>query len=252
MDYYISLLKKGCFTREDVAEMVGNLRTADSLLYSYKKKNYIESVRRNLYVAISPESGNPICNAYEIATKIFADAYVSHHAAFEFHGMANQVFSEITVCSRSRFLPFEYDGRIFKYGGVGVEKGIKTVGKVRVTDLERTVIDNIKDFSRIGGLEELLHCLSMITYVDENRLIAYIDAYNNHFLYQKAGYLLSLFPNMKISEVFFAKCKEGACKSVRYLYDELKFEKSVFVKEWGLYVPNNINELLGKGGEELV
>ncbi|MBQ8685383.1 MAG: hypothetical protein IJ514_04345, partial [Clostridia bacterium] len=103
MDHYISLLKKGCFTREEVAEMVGNLRTADSLLYSYKKKNYIESVRRNLYVAISPETGNPVCNSYEIATKIFADAYVSHHAAFEFHGMANQVFSEITVCSRSRF-----------------------------------------------------------------------------------------------------------------------------------------------------
>ena len=63
---------------------------------------------------------------------------------------------------------------------------------------------------------------------------------------------MSLFPNMKISEAFFAKCKEGAQKSVRYFYDDLKFEKSVFVKEWGLYVPNNINELLREGGEDLV
>ena len=57
---------------------------------------------------------------------------------------------------------------------------------------------------------------------------------------------------MKISEAFFEKCKEGAQKSVRYFYDDLKFEKSAFVKEWGLYVPNNINELLGEGGEDLV
>ena len=92
----------------------------------------------------------------------------------------------------------------------------------------------------------------MITYVDENRLIAYMGAYNNQFLYQKTGYLLSLFPNMKISEDFFIECKEGAQKSVRYLYDDLKLEKSVFVKEWSLYVPDNINDLLREGGESLV
>ncbi len=252
MDHYIALLKKGCFTREEIAEMVGNLHTADSLLYSYKKKNYIQSVRRNLYVAISPETGNPVCNPYEIASKMFADSYVSHHAAFEFHGMANQVFSEITVCSQTRFRSFEYDGRIFQYGGIGIDKGIKTVGKVRVTDLERTIVDNIKDFSRIGGLEELLHCLSVVTYVETDRLLSYLKAYQNQFLYQKVGYLLSLFPNMKLSDDFFMECKKGAQKSVRYLYEDLRFEKVDLIKEWALYVPNNLNDLLREGGESLV
>lgn len=252
MDYYIQLLKKGCFTREEVAGITGNLRTADSLLYSYKKKKYIESVRRNLYVALSPETGGPVCNPYEIASKIFNDAYISHHSAFEFYGMANQVFSEITVCSHSRFLPFEYDGKTYLYSGTGINIGIESVGKVRVSDLERTIVDNVKDFTRYGGLEELLHCLSMVTYVDEKKLLVYMEAYNNQFLYQKAGYILSLFPDMKISPIFFEQCKKRIQKSVRYLYEDLRTEKSSFIREWKLYVPENIKDLLREGGESFV
>ncbi len=249
MEQYISLLKKGCFTREEIAEMTGNFRTADSLLYYYKNKKYIESVKRNLYVAISPETGSPICNAFEIGCKIFPDAYISYHTAFEFHGLANQVFSDITVCSNSRFMPFEYDGRIYKYGGSGIDGGIITIGRVRVTDLERTIVDNIKSFSHNGGFEELLHCLALITYIDENRLLSYLKEYDNLFLYQKTGYLLSLYPNMKVSDEFFDICKRKTKKNVRYIYEDLKNEKSVFISEWSLYVPSNITALLGEGRE---
>ena len=86
MEHYITLLKMGVFSREDVAGITGNIRTADSLLYSYKKKGRIASVRRNLYVAISPETGQPVCGPYQIASHVSPDAYVSHHSAFEVHG----------------------------------------------------------------------------------------------------------------------------------------------------------------------
>jgi len=56
MKQYIQLLKMGCFTREDVAKITGNIRTADSVLYSYKKKGVIVSIRRNLYAVISLET----------------------------------------------------------------------------------------------------------------------------------------------------------------------------------------------------
>lgn len=125
-------------------------------------------------------------------------------------------------------------------------------GKVRVTDLERTIVDSIKDFSKIGGLEELLHCLSMVTYADENRLITYLETYKNQFLWQKAGYMLSCFHGMKLSQHFFDVCKSNCKKSVRYLYEELKYENPVFAKEWGLYVPKDIMKLLDEGGEPLV
>ena len=252
MEHYVTLLKMGAFSREDVAGITGNIRTADSLLYSYKKKGWIASVRRNLYVALSLETGQPVCNPYQIAAHISPDAYVSHHSAFEVHGMANQVFSDLYVSSSAVFRPFEFDGKHFERVASVTDEGVKEIGKIRVTDLERTVVDSIKDFAKIGGLEELLRCLMMITYADADKLTQYLTIYDNCFLWQKAGYILSHFPNMKLPDSFFDTCKAKARKNVRYLYDELKFEDPVFDMEWNLYVPNDIMKLLDEGGQSLV
>lgn len=252
MEHYITLLKMGTFSREDVAVITGNIRTADSLLYSYKKKGWIVSVRRNLYVAISLETGQPVCNPYQIAAHVSPGAYVSHHSAFEVHGMANQVFSDLYVSSSAVFRPFEFDGKHFERVASVTDEGVKEIGKIRVTDLERTVVDSIKDFAKIGGLEELLRCLMMITYADADKLVKYLSIYDNCFLWQKTGYILSHFPDMKLPASFFDTCKATARKNVRYLYDELKFEDPVFDTEWRLYVPGDMLKMLDEGGQSLV
>ena len=59
-----------------------------------------------------------------------------------------------------------------------------------MTDLERTVIDSIKDFEKIGGFEELMNCLSLAHYLDEAKFRAYLDAYRVQVLYQREVYLL--------------------------------------------------------------
>ncbi len=151
MEHYIKLLKLGCFSREDVAEITGNLRTADSVLYSHKKKGLITSIRRNLYAAVSLETGHPVCTPFEIASFISPDSYISHHSAFEYHGMANQVFSEIYVSSSTRFNDFEFDGKHFFRIQSKSDEGVKKIGKVRVTDVERTIIDSsIRNILGIG------------------------------------------------------------------------------------------------------
>jgi predicted transcriptional regulator of viral defense system len=65
--------------------------------------------------------------------------------------------------------------------------------RVRVTNLERTVIGSIKGFERIGGLEELLNSLSIIPYLDETKLKTYLNAYREQGLFQRTGYLLENF-----------------------------------------------------------
>lgn len=70
----------------------------------------------------------------------------------------------------------------------------------------------------------MLRCFSMITFVDEQKLLEYLKAYDNQFLYQKAGFILSYFQkSMKINDIFFEKCKTKIKKSVRYLYAEINF-----------------------------
>lgn len=49
-----------------------------------------------------------------------------------------------------------------------------------MTDIERTVVDSINNFARIGGLEELLRCLAMITYLSEEKLVRYLNIYDSY------------------------------------------------------------------------
>lgn len=253
MDNYVQLLQMGCFTREDVAKMSGNVRTADSILYSHKQKGLIVSVKRNLYAAISVETNQPISSPYEIASRITENSYISHHSAFEYHGMANQVFSDVYVSSKNKFADFDFDSRTYKWVCSKTELGIKSpTAKIRITDIERTIVDSIKDFTKIGGLEELLRCLTMITYADEVKLLSYLSSYNNQFLYQKTGYILSHYKNMKLSDSFFETCKIKIINSVRYLFDEIKFENSVLSQKWRIYVPVDLMKLTDEGGKEIV
>ena len=244
METYFQLLQLGCFNRYDVAELTGNLRTADSILYSYKKKGFVRSIRRNLYTVISPETNQPAAHPFQIACAISEDAYLSHHSAFEFYGMSHQIWNEIYVSSSTKFNDFEFDGKHYMHIHSKTSHDVVTSGKVRVTSLERTVIDSIKDFSKIGGLEELLHCLSMVPFLNENKIIEILIIYNNQFLWQKTGLLLSCFPDLKLSSDFFELCKTNSQKSVRFLYESLKNEHSVFKKEWNLYIPEDLMRLL--------
>ncbi len=51
----------------------------------------------------------PVVNKYVLATKMTADAVVSHHSAMEYHGFANQVSYRVTVTSDSRMNNVEFD-----------------------------------------------------------------------------------------------------------------------------------------------
>ena len=232
MKYYKELTEIQCFTRADVESMTGNIETANSLLTNYQKKGYIESVKRNLYVAVSMETGQAVPSRYRIASHIADGAYISHHSAFEYYGCANQVFYEVYVSGNKRFEQFEYDDVVYRYVAprIGVGMDEKPDG-VRVTDIERTVLDSINDFEKIAGLEELLRCLELIPRIDEEKLLEYLECYGKQFLYQKSGYVLYYLKNeLRLSDRFFEVCERKVSKSVRYFYGGIEHEQNVFDK----------------------
>lgn len=252
LEYYEKLLQLKCFSFDDATKIFGDERKTKNILYTLKKKGLLHSVRRNYYATISLETKEAVATPFEIASSITENSYISHHSAFEFYGLANQVFSDIYVSTERGFREFEFDGRWYHCMKIQRDFGISLQKMIRVTDLERTVLDNVKDFDKVGGLEELLRCLEMITVLDEGKLITYLGKYHNQFLAQKAGYLLSFYPQLKLSDEFFNYCKKNIGNSSRYLYHDLKEEKSIFSKEWNLCVPEDIMQLMNEGGEPLV
>ena len=247
MKYYKKLLEMECFTREDVVDLVGSYSGANSLIYDYLKKGYIERVRNNFYVVINLKTNAPFLNEYQIGSKLFDDACMSHHSAFEYYGYYNQFFHECYVCTNHRFEDFKYGGVYYHRVKPKTHIQINQDSGARITSLERTIIDSIKDMKRISGTEEVIKCLLMIEdQLDEVKLLEVLKQYNNGFLYQKCGYVLeSLNNQFHLSKDFFNECKKHITKTIKYLDDSGMC--IVLNKKWNLYVPKNIYELVDKG-----
>jgi len=250
LKYYKELIQLQCFTHRDVERVTGNAKTAESLLYHYQKKGYIKSVKRNLYVAMSMETGQPVPNRYRIASHITEGAYISHHSAFEYYGYANQVFYEVYVSGEKRFNHFEHDDLTYRYIAPRMSVGIEEKPDgVRVTDIERTVLDSINDFEKIAGFEELLRCLELIPRINEEKLLEYLKQYDKQFLYQKTGYILNyLKSELRLSDRFFEICERSVSKSIRYLYNGIEHEPNAFDSRWQLHTPKNLLKILSQGG----
>lgn len=246
MKHYEKLLEKGCFNRDELTKLVGTESAAKMVIYTYQKKGYIERVKRDFYVVISMETKQPVLSRYQIGSNLFPDACISHHSAFEVFGYGSQVFYECYVATNSRFTEFEYNGVI--YHRVERKKNIDIVqqGKIRTTSIEQTVVDSIRDFEKIAGLEEVIRCLMLVPALSEEKLIACLKRNENGFLYQKCGYIFEELKNeFGLSNRFFAECQRNSSGAKRYL---LKGEgMNVFNEKWGLYTPPSLKGLIDKG-----
>ena len=243
MELFTELAKHPVFTINDVKKFSNNEKTAYTQLDRLMKKKMVKKIRRNIYSVVNPTTGQLVGTRYQIACAITDTSYISHHSAFEYYGIVNQVFNEIYVSSKTRFNHFEYDGVTYKYVASRIEEGVveaKNTSGVRITDLERTVIDSVNDFNKIGGLEELLNCLERIQYLDDKKLKYYLDIYGTQGLYQRVGYLLNNYQKgMQLSRDFIDYCKSKIGKSSRYLINEIKEDNS-YNSEWKLMVPINL------------
>lgn len=255
MDIFNQLAKLPVFTINEVELLAGNLKTAYSLLGRLMKKDLIRKVRKNIYSAVNPVTGQIVATRYQIACAITDTAYISHHSTFEYYGLANQVYNELYVSSKSKFNTFEYDHITYKYIASRMQDGVveaKNTTGVRITDLERTVIDSVSDYNKIAGFEELLNCLEGIHYLDESKLLEYLAINNTQGLYQKVGYLLQYYQKeMQISDDFINYCKGKIGKSRRYLLNEFN-QKNIYNNEWKLMVPEGLFDITEQGGDEFV
>lgn len=246
MKHYENLLVKGCFSREQLIEIIGTPSTANQVIYEYQKKGLIEKVKRDFYVVISIETKQPVLSRYQIGSNLFPDAYITHHSAFEVFGYGNQVFYECFVATDKRFSDFEYDGVVYRRVERKPDTEVIQQGNMRVTSVEQTVVDSIRDFEKIAGLEEVVRCMMLVPGLVEQKVLECLARNSNGFLYQKCGYL---FEEMKeefhFSEIFFKECEKYSSDAKRYLMKES--QDNIFHKRWKLYVPPSLKKLIDKG-----
>jgi predicted transcriptional regulator of viral defense system len=154
------------------------------------------------------------------------------------------------------FTPFLFGGITYAYissriksGGVLRPDGVITrPDGVRITDVERTILDGINDFEKIMGLEELLRCLELLPSVKEEKLLTYLAAYEKQVMYQKVGYILEHFRDIwNVSDNFFAACESRIGKSKRYLHKPAANQEIEYNRRWRLVIPTNFMGITSKG-----
>lgn len=245
-EYLTQLHHKLIFTKADVTGITGSSSKASALLLNYQSKGLVVKVRRDLYCVTNLASQAPEASKMQIASAISHTSAVAYHSALEYHGFAHQAFFQMTVISDTRFQPFEFDGILYTYFRDPIADGIispKYDSKVRVTDLERTVLDCIDRIDISGGTEELLNSLSSIRLINADKLLRYLKAYSKVALYKKAGFVLSLLNgDLHLPDGFFEICRSYSDRSSGVLTTSERCDR--FISEWKLYVPQNITTFL--------
>ena len=100
------------------------------------------------------ETKQPVLSRYQIGSSLFPDACITHHSAFEVYGYGNQAFYECYVATDKRFHDFEYDGAMYRRVERKPDMEITQQGNIRVTSVEQTVVDSIRDFEKIQVLRK--------------------------------------------------------------------------------------------------
>ncbi|HCC07316.1 MAG TPA: hypothetical protein DEP72_04045 [Clostridiales bacterium] len=249
-------MKLQVFSKKDIIELVGKVSTADSLIKSYQKSNYIKSIKKNLYACLDLVTGASIPNKYKIASKITDSSHVSHQSAFECYGIINQVSNVVFVASKTVFRDFEFEGLMYKFIRTKAEDGVETYERchdIRVTDMENTIVDMIKDFDKILGFEELIHSLDMVVKVDSAKIAKYLSIYGSQIVYQKAGYLLEYYKeDLKVSDELVNLCMSKIGKSTRYLLGQKPPCATEYSAKWRLVVSKNVRYFTDSGLRVLV
>jgi predicted transcriptional regulator of viral defense system len=207
------------FTYEEFVEFLSttgsrNVKTRESILSHYTKTGRLFRIRRGLYLTV-PQGHTPEkcpVDPYLLASKMAPDSVLAYHTALELHGKAYSVHEKFLYLTRLRRRPLNFRGQ--RYQGVAfpkklMEKDLVSFGvamversglDVRVTSLERTLVDTLDRPSLGGTWEEIWRSLEMVEFFDLDKVVDYTIHLGNATTAAKVGFFLeqhkdTLMPN---------------------------------------------------------
>ena len=213
-------------------------------------------------------------SAYELSAAIFPRSYLSHYSAINLWGLSKQIPKTIYITqeqsngpAKSQPVTLEQENIDKAFGkpqresetfdtfqdykivflrgkhtkGLGVEKfSTDGISQVKVTDIERTLIDIAVRPAYSGGVFEVLKAFKLAKEqgnVSVNKLSGYLSRMNFIYPYHQAiGFYLEAAGNYKSSQIdiFRNKTKEFD------FYLAYEMQDMAYSKQWKLYYPKGL------------
>jgi predicted transcriptional regulator of viral defense system len=195
------------FTLADAVEITG-LRPAlaSSLLHKAGKRGLLSRLKRGVFVVVPPElgsateySGDPYLAARRLAGD--APSFISHASAMEIHRMVTQPQFVVFTSSTKRIPNRIVGGTEFRFVLLKPEHFFGTARhwvtkqeSVDISDLERTVIDGLRQPEYCGGVTEVAKGLWMRREgMHPAKLVDYALRLGVGAVIRRLGYLLELY-----------------------------------------------------------
>jgi predicted transcriptional regulator of viral defense system len=193
------------FTLDELTACLGKQKRASyNFLDGYRRRGRIVGVGHGVYGVVPPNSTAEkfAVNPYLLAGKITKDAVVSHHAALGYHGGTYSVWNRF-------FYTTDYPRKTLRHRGYeicgvkvsaglhrarqenfGVERDSRLGTEIKVTTVERTLVDVLHRHDLCGGWEEVWRSLDFIQAVRVDLILKYVKLLDNHTVAAKVGYYL--------------------------------------------------------------
>ncbi|MCP4643359.1 MAG: transcriptional regulator [bacterium] len=224
--------------------------TVAAHLARWTRQGRIARVKQGVYVRVDTPPRPP--DFVALASRMAPDAAVAYHTALEVHGYAQSLFERLTFVTATGAKPTTFQGRVFvpvrprapllnaDRGERWVERVERAGIEIRVTDLERTVLDALDRPALAGGLEEVWRSLAQVPALDPTSLQEYVGLLDSKTLAAKLGFFVeSRREELAVPATLLAWLRTRVPASPVYMD---RARRGRLVARWALIVPPELHE----------
>lgn len=231
-------------------------RAQEALLAYHRKAGRIARVRRGLYAVIpaGADTDSYPVDPFLIAAKLTADAVLSHHSALEFHGRAYSVQHHFIYSASRPLSLLTFRSSVFR--GTKFPEALLRLGKahysvltaeragmeIRVTSLERALVDTLDRPDLSGGWEEIWRSLESVEFFDLDAVVEYALMLGNATTGAKVGFFLEQHREQLMVEDRHLKTLHKLRPRQPHYLDRARRKSGRLVSEWNLVVPREVIE----------
>jgi len=231
-------------------------RAQEALLAYHSKAGRIVRVRRGLYAVIpaGADGDSYPVDLFLVAAKLTPDAVLSHHTALEFYGNAYSVQTHFIYSASRPLSPLTFRSHVFRgtkfpqallragNEHVGVSNAERAGLAMRVTSLERTMVDVLDRPDLSGSWEEVWRSLESVEFFDLNKVVEYARLLGNATTGAKVGFFLDQHRESLMVEDRHLKTLHDLRPRQPHYLDRTKRKSGRLVSEWNLVVPSEVLE----------
>ncbi len=247
--------QKTIFNNQGVEAITGlSPKSARGLTVRLVERGLATRLKPGLFILVPAELGHErdfLGDPYVVAAEIAGgrDYFISHGSAMDVHRMVTQpqlvVYATTTQAVRPRFVlgtEFRFVRCRHEHLFGSTDHWATKSRKILVSDLERTVIDGLRQPEYCGGFSEIAKGFWMRRQdMDVKKLVDYALMLEIGAVYRRLGYLLELFETKETGQLELLRRKLTA---TYVLLDPMLPAEGKFIARWRLRLNVSPEEIM--------